>query len=168
MVVSLYQLSQRTTHGCCLLVLKQNDIWTMKACQLTAIKTESTTNAEKMIVTNFGGNLPHCVRSITVTATSYKDIRIRFFQFCDKISQKRLHQNNAPTQWSALLQRFLQVTNFEVVPHVPYSVILAPSNFWLIPTLKDITVMVIFQSCGPCLCEFSEKQAPKEQFVAAM
>jgi histone-lysine N-methyltransferase SETMAR len=37
----------------------------------------------------------------------------------------------------AMCQAMLSRDNFEVVPHASYSPDLAPSDFWLFPTLKD-------------------------------
>jgi hypothetical protein len=34
------------------------------------------------------------------------------------------------------VQRFLAQNNIPIVPHPPYSPDLAPSDFWLFPTLK--------------------------------
>ena len=46
-----------------------------------------------------------------------------------------LHHDKAPVH-SALLTRFLTDNNMTVVPHLPYSPDLAPSDFLLFPKLK--------------------------------
>ena len=46
------------------------------------------------------------------------------------------HHDNAPPHRAARVHQFFD-NNFEVVPHAPYSPDLAPSDFWLLPTLKD-------------------------------
>jgi len=46
------------------------------------------------------------------------------------------HHDNAPSHWTAHVHQFFD-DNFEVVAHVPYLTDLAPSDFWLFPTLKD-------------------------------
>jgi len=48
-----------------------------------------------------------------------------------------VHHENAPPYRAARVHQFFDDNNFEVVPHAPYSPDLAPSDFWLFPTLKD-------------------------------
>lgn len=47
-----------------------------------------------------------------------------------------IHQDNAPAHLAALVQRFLLNTNFEVVPHAPYSPDLAPGDVWVFTNAK--------------------------------
>ena len=46
-----------------------------------------------------------------------------------------LHHDNAPNHTS-LVQQFLAEKNIPVITQPPYSTDLAPSDFWLFPTLK--------------------------------
>jgi len=55
-----------------------------------------------------------------------KRLRLRF-----------IYRDNAPPRRMARIHQFFDDNNFEVVPHTPYSPDLAPSDFWLFPTLKD-------------------------------
>ena len=60
--------------------------------------------------------------------------------------------------------------NFEVVSHAPYSPDLAPSDFWLFPTLKDTLHGRTFSSLSAletAIFQWSER-TPKEAFAAAM
>ena len=47
-----------------------------------------------------------------------------------------LHHDNAPAHAALLTRRFLTDSNMTVVPHPPYSLDLAPSDFFLFPKLK--------------------------------
>ena len=47
-----------------------------------------------------------------------------------------LHHNNAPSHTSLVLQQFLSEKSTPVITQSPYSPDLAPSDFWLFPTLK--------------------------------
>ncbi|PNF14554.1 hypothetical protein B7P43_G14959 [Cryptotermes secundus] len=54
-----------------------------------------------------------------------------------KAARVLFHQDNAPAHWAYATQQFLRENNLEVVSHAPYSPDLAPSDFWLFPTMKD-------------------------------
>ena len=57
-----------------------------------------------------------------------------------------------------------------VVPHAPYSPDLAPSDFWLFPTMKDTLRGRTFSSRSAlaiAIFQWSER-TPKEAFAAAM
>ena len=58
------------------------------------------------------------------------------------------HHDNAPPHRAARVHQFFDDNNFEVVPHAPYSLDLAPNNFWLFPTLKDTLRGRTFPSCA--------------------
>ena len=87
--------------------------------------------------------LTHCVpKSRTVMGETYEDVlRMKLLPaMCEKRPKKAaavlFHHNNAPPHRAAHVHQFFN-NNFEVVPHVPYSPDLAPSDFWLFPTMKD-------------------------------
>jgi transposase len=44
--------------------------------------------------------------------------------------------DNAASHTTMAVQQFLTKNNIPIVPHPPYSPDLAPSDFWLFPTLK--------------------------------
>ena len=80
------------------------------------------------------------------------------------------HQDNAPPHWAARVHQFFDDNNFEVVPHAPYSPDLAPSDFWLFPTLKNTLRGRTFSSRSAlptAIFQWSER-TPKEAFAAAM
>ena len=67
------------------------------------------------------------------------------------------------------MQQFLR-DNFEVIPHAPYSPDLAPSDFWLFPTMKDTLRGRTFTSraaIASAIFQWSNK-TPREAFAAAM
>jgi histone-lysine N-methyltransferase SETMAR len=47
-----------------------------------------------------------------------------------------LHHDNTPSHTSLVVQQFLAEKNIPVITQPPYSPDLAPSDFWLFPTLK--------------------------------
>jgi len=47
-----------------------------------------------------------------------------------------LHHDNAPCHTSLLVLQFLSNKNITVCPHPPYSLDLAPCDFWLFPKVK--------------------------------
>jgi len=47
-----------------------------------------------------------------------------------------LHHDNAPRRTSLVVQQFLTEKSIPVIIQPPYSPDLAPSDFWLLPTLK--------------------------------
>jgi hypothetical protein len=47
-----------------------------------------------------------------------------------------LHHNNAPSHTSLVVQQFLAEKNIPVITQLLFSLDLAPSYFWLFPTLK--------------------------------
>jgi len=49
-----------------------------------------------------------------------------------------LHHDNARPHCSAQTQDTMTSMKFAVVPHIPYSQDLAPSDFWLFPKLKEM------------------------------
>jgi len=80
------------------------------------------------------------------------------------------HHENAPPHRAARVHQFSIDNNFEVVPHAPYSLDFAPSNFWLFPTLKDTLRGRIFSSCSTLATAIFQwsQQTPKEAFALAM
>jgi len=57
----------------------------------------------------------------------------------DDLSMRRvwqLHDDNAPAHSSQLIQTFLAKHNIPVVRQAPYSLDMAPCDFWLFPQLK--------------------------------
>jgi hypothetical protein len=60
--------------------------------------------------------------------------------------------------------------NFEVVPYALYSPDLAPSDFWLFPTLKDTLCGRTFSSRSALATVIFQwpQRTPKEVFAAAM
>lgn len=144
-------------------------------------KFRVSASAEKMMVAMFwdsdGVILSHCVpKGTTVTGTSYENILKN--KFLPALQQKRpgkaarvlFHQDNAPAHRANVTQRFLCENNFEVISHAPYSPDLAPSDFWLFPTMKDTLRGRRFTSraaIASAIFQWS-KQTPKEAFAAAM
>jgi hypothetical protein len=49
---------------------------------------------------------------------------------------RHLHHDNAPAHSSQLIQTFLAKHNIPVVQQAPYSLDMAPCDFWLFPHLK--------------------------------
>ena len=100
-----------------------------------------------------------------------EDVLRSFSQHCVKNGPKKaaavfFHHDNAPPP----VHRVFDDHNFEVVPHAPYSLDLAPSDFWLFPTLKDTLRGHIFSSISAlatAICQWSQR-TPKEAFDAAM
>ena len=80
------------------------------------------------------------------------------------------HQHNSPPHRAAHVHQFFDNNNFEVVPHAPYSPDLAPSDFWLFPTMKGTLRGRTFSSrCALATAIFQwSEQTPKEAFAAAM
>jgi len=79
------------------------------------------------------------------------------------------HHENAPPNRAARVHQFFVDNNFEVVPHAPYSLDAAPSNFWLFPTLKDTLRGRIFSSrsaLATAIFQWSQR-TPKEAFAVA-
>ncbi|PNF28504.1 hypothetical protein B7P43_G14788 [Cryptotermes secundus] len=54
----------------------------------------------------------------------------------DKLQVQRFLRHNAPSHTSLVVQQFLAEKNIPVITQTPYSPDLAPSDFWLFPTLK--------------------------------
>ena len=146
-------------------------------------KFRVSASAEKMMVAIFwdsdGVILTHCVpQGTTVTGASYEEV-LRT-KFLPALQQKRpektrngrvlFHQDNAPAHRANVTQQFLRDNNIEVVPHAPYSPDLAPSDFWLFPTMKDPLRGRRFPSraaIASAIFQWS-KHTPKEDFAAAM
>ena len=99
----------------------------------------------------------------------------RFFKHCVKKRPKKaaavlFHHDNVPPHRAARVHQFFDDNNFEVVPHVPYSPDLAPSDFWLFPTLKDTLRGRTFSSrsaLATAIFQWSQR-TPTEAFAAAM
>ena len=49
-----------------------------------------------------------------------------------------LHRDNAPVQTARLTLDFLETRNIKTLLHAPYSPDLAPTDFWLLPTVKAV------------------------------
>lgn len=144
-------------------------------------KFRVSASVEKMMVAMFwdsdGVILTHCVpKGTTVTGASYENVLKN--KFLPALQQKRpgkaarvlFHQDNAPAHRANVTQRFLCENNFEVISHAPYSPDLAPSDFWLFPTMKDTLRGRRFTSraaIASAIFQWS-KQTPKEAFAAAM
>jgi histone-lysine N-methyltransferase SETMAR len=79
------------------------------------------------------------------------------------------HHDNAPPHRAARVHQFFD-DNFEVVPHAPYSPDLAPSDFWMFPTLKDTLRGRTFSSrsaLATAIFQWSQRN-PKEASAAAI
>ena len=144
-------------------------------------KFRVTASAEKMMVAMFwdseGVILTHCVpKGTTVTAASYEHVlRTKLLPALqakrpEKAARVLFHQNNAPAHRAILTQEFLRDNNYEVVSHAPYSPDLAPSDFWLFPTMKDTLRGRPYSSRAAIASAIFQwaKQTPKEAFAAAM
>jgi hypothetical protein len=90
----------------------------------------------------------------SVTAAFYMDVLTRL---PESVRRKRpqkwkndwaLHHNNAPSHTAMAVQQFLAQNNIPIVPHPPYSPDLAPSDFWLFPTLKTGPSRTSFRNGG--------------------
>jgi len=144
-------------------------------------KFRVTASAEKVMVAMFwdseGVIFSHCVpKSKTVTGETYEDVlRTKFLPVLHEKRPKKAaavfsHHNNAPPHPAAHVHQFFDDNNFEVVPHAPYSPGLAPSDFWLFPTLKDTLHGRTFSSrsaLATAIFQWSQL-IPKEAFAAAM
>jgi len=87
-----------------------------------------------------------------------------------KIAAVFFHHENAPPHRVARVHPVFVDNNSEVVPHAPYSPDVAPSNFWLFPTLKDTLRGRIFSShsaLATVIFQWSQR-TPKEAFAVAM
>jgi histone-lysine N-methyltransferase SETMAR len=88
----------------------------------------------------------------------------------EKAARVLFHQANAPAHRAYATQLFLRENNLEVVSRAPYSPDLAPSDFWLFPTMKDTLRGRTFTSraaIASAILQWS-KQTPTEAFAAAM
>jgi histone-lysine N-methyltransferase SETMAR len=107
---------------------------------------------------------------------TYEDVlQTKFLPALRKKRRKKpanvlFHHDNAPPHRAARVYQFFDNNNFEVVRHAPYSPDLAPSDFWLFPTLKDTLRKRTFSSrsaLATAIFQWSQR-TPKEAFVAAM
>ena len=144
-------------------------------------KFQVTASAEKMMVARFwdseGVILTHCIpKSTTVMGETYEDVlRTKFLPALREKRPKKaaavfFHHNNAPSHQAAHVHQFFKDNNFEVVHHAPYSPDLAPSDFWLFPTLKDTLCGRTFSSrsaLATAIFQWSQR-TPKETCAAAM
>ena len=77
-----------------------------------------------------------------------------------------LHHDNAPSHTSLVVQQFLAEKSIPVITQPPYSTDLAPSDFWLFPTLKmglegtRFSTMEDIKSNATC----ELRKIPKEDF----
>jgi len=142
-------------------------------------KFRVSTSAEEMMVAMFwdseGVTLTHCVpKSTTVTGGTYEDVlRKKFLPALLENGPKScscfFHYDNTPHR-AARIHQLFNNNNFEVVPHAPYSPNLAPSDFWLFPTLKDTFRFCTFSgrsALATAIFQWSQ-QTPKEAFALAM
>ena len=90
--------------------------------------------------------LAHCVpKGTIVTGQSYEDVlRTKCLPALREKRPKKaaavlFHQDNAPAHRAPLVHQFFGDNSFQVVLHAPYSPDLAPSDFWLFPTLRGRT-----------------------------
>ena len=147
---------------------------------LSPKKFRVTNSAEKMMVAMFwdseGMILTHCVpKGTTVTGKTYEDVlRRKFLPALRKKWPKKaaavLFHHNTPPHRAACVHQFFDDNNFEVVPHAPYSPDLAPSDFWLFPTLKATLRGRTFSSrsaLATAIFQWSQR-TPKGEFAAAM
>jgi len=81
-------------------------------------------------------------RNTTVNSEYYKGLLERLRK---NVGRKRfetwangfiLHHDNAPCHTLLLVRQFLSNKNITVCPHPPYSLDLAPCNFWFFPKFK--------------------------------
>ena len=81
-------------------------------------------------------------RNTTVNSEYYKELlECLRNDLCRKWPEKWansfiLHHDNTPCHTSFLVQQFLSNKNITVCPYPPYSLDLAPCNFWLFPEVK--------------------------------
>jgi histone-lysine N-methyltransferase SETMAR len=136
-------------------------------------KFRVSASAEKMMVAMFweseGMILTHCIPKKTkVTGGTYEDVlRTKFLPALREKRPKNVaavffHQDNAPPHRAG--------GSCSPVPHAPYSPDLAPSDFWLFPTLKDTLRGRTFSSrsaLATVIFQWSQ-HTPKEAFAAAM
>ena len=81
-----------------------------------------------------------------------------------------VHHDNAPPHRAARVHQFSDDKTFEVVTHAPYTPDLAPSDFWLFPTLEEILRGRTFSSrfaLATVIFQWSQR-TPKEAFSAVM
>ena len=60
-----------------------------------------------------------------------------------KSGQWHFYQDNAPVDNSILVTVYLTKMGLKTVPHPPYSLDLAPCDFWLFPKLRDCCYVTI-------------------------
>jgi transposase len=78
----------------------------------------------------------------SVTAAFYMEVLTRLRESARRKRPQKwkndwaLHHDNAPSHTTMAVQLFLAKNNILIVPHPPYSPDLAPSDYWLSPTLK--------------------------------
>ena len=111
-----------------------------------------------------------------MTGQSYEDVLRK--KFLPALREKRpkkaaavlFYHDNAPPHRAARVHQVFDDNNFEVVLRAPYSTDLAPSNFWLLPTLKDTLRVRTFSSRSALATAIFQwpQQTPKEAFAAAM
>ena len=84
---------------------------------------------------------------ITITQTYYADILVN--KLHREIKEQRrglisvgviLHLDNVPTHTSFLISSTIHDLKYELLRHLPYSLDLASSNYFLFPILKDKTL----------------------------
>ena len=103
----------------------------------------------------------------TVTGQSYEDVlRTKFLPALREKRPKKaaavlFHHDNAPPHQAARVHQLFDDNNFEVVPHAPYSLDLAPSDFWLFPTLKDTLRGRTFSSLATAIFQWSDEPLKK-------
>ncbi|PNF22853.1 hypothetical protein B7P43_G16600 [Cryptotermes secundus] len=144
-------------------------------------KFRVSTSVEKMMLAMFwdsdGVILTHCVpKGTTLTGASYQDVLKNKLHPAlrekrpEKAARVLFHQDNAPAHRAYAMQQFLREHNLEVVSHAPYSPDLAPSDFWLFPTMKDTLRGRTFTSCAAIASVIFQwsKQTPTETFAATM
>ena len=146
-------------------------LWTWKMCVRVYDSSKKATfwDSEGVILTHW---FP---KGTKVIVEGYEDVL--WTKCLPALREKRpktaavlFHQDNVPPIRAACVQQFFDDNNFEVGPHAPYTPDLAPSDFWLLPTLKDTFRFRTISSrsaLATAIFQWSERN-PKEEFAAAM
>ena len=74
-----------------------------------------------------------------ILCCSFKELRKRFHRkrpALFKSCQWHFHQDNVPVCYSILVTDYLTKMGIKIVPHPPYSPVLAPCDLWLFPNLR--------------------------------
>jgi len=143
-------------------ILGYRQCWENDGCHVLGQRRRDTHSLRSQEHNSDGWDLLRCVTNEVSTSIAWKTVQ--------KAAAVLFHHDNAPPNWAACVHQFFEDNNFEVVPHAPYSPDLAPSDFWLFPTLKNTLHGRTFSSLSALATATFQwsQRTPKEAFAAAM